>query len=486
MSYSQQNLSDSEILFSDISTSNDINAVVSEGGSNEFIRIINFMEGKGIAHLNGNSYTLQEGVILIAGSGDLLSLDLYGKTHYYTVSFLPNTSLGNSQASPDRGNISYLLYEVIQRRIFFKEDFTNTEIYNKFNLIMGEWKGRSPGYDLLIQSHLVFILVKLYRVLCATKTAIPTRSSNTSIDRAMMYISNNLDSVSEQTVAEYCGLSTVYFSTLFKSVVGMNFSEYVIRARISKAKTLLVQTSASVAFIAYEVGFSSSSHFISKFRSIEGITPAKYRSRRRISSESQKRVNPVLNLEFNDSIKKNCQFLIIKYRTNGKSPSSSVPFFINSQGLPPTSNDLSWVRLNMDEKWHVVVINMDKTAQLVHTYTPDDKGLYSAKYIKFILFHMSKLPEEYIDLSYVCFAESIEEATYIVGQCESVSYGYFDHTNWIKLPFNNDNTPSNYSRDSYYLDSKCLFEQAVSRGSSIQSVEQLNEFGTDFIRIRYS
>lgn len=200
-----------------------------------------------------------------------------------------------------------------------------------------------------------------------------------------------------------------------------------------------------------------------------------------------KRANPELNLEFDDSEKKNCQFLIIKYRTNGKSPSSKMPFFINSQGTLPSTNDLSWFKLIMDERWHVAVINMDKTAQLVRTYTPDENGCYSAKYVKFILFHMSKLPMEYIDLSYICFAESIEEANLIVSCDDNVTYGYFDHTNWIDLPFYNTNSNNNGAQlSTYRLDSKRIFEQAVSKGTSIQSIEQLKEFGMDFVRIRYS
>jgi hypothetical protein len=130
---------------------------------------------------------------------------------------------------------------------------------------------------------------------------------------------------------------------------------------------------------------------------------------------------------------------------------------------------------------------MDKTAQLTKTYLPDKQGCYRAKHLKFNLFHRSKLHTDYIDLSYISFAESIEEAGRIVGKCDDVSYGYFDHTNWVVMPFENTvGTSDSHVPDNYHLDSKLLFEQAVSMGRSIHKVEQLHEFGTDFIRIRYS
>ncbi|MBU2886356.1 helix-turn-helix transcriptional regulator [Gilvimarinus agarilyticus] len=76
--------------------------------------------------------------------------------------------------------------------------------------------------------------------------------------------------------AELCHLSPSYFSRLFKSVFRYSYSEYSIRHRLYSAARLLAQSEHSITDIAYELGFSSPSHFISLFKKQFGVTPKKY------------------------------------------------------------------------------------------------------------------------------------------------------------------------------------------------------------------
>ncbi|WP_020208790.1 helix-turn-helix transcriptional regulator [Gilvimarinus chinensis] len=76
--------------------------------------------------------------------------------------------------------------------------------------------------------------------------------------------------------AELCHLSPSYFSRLFKSVFRYSYSEYSIRHRLYSAARLLAQSEQNITDIAYELGFSSPSHFISLFKKQFGVTPKKY------------------------------------------------------------------------------------------------------------------------------------------------------------------------------------------------------------------
>ncbi|BFM20263.1 helix-turn-helix transcriptional regulator [Gilvimarinus japonicus] len=82
--------------------------------------------------------------------------------------------------------------------------------------------------------------------------------------------------LSLKEAAELCHLSPSYFSRLFKSVFRYSYSEYGIRHRLYSAARLLVQSELSITDIAYELGFSSPSHFISLFKKQFGVTPKKY------------------------------------------------------------------------------------------------------------------------------------------------------------------------------------------------------------------
>jgi AraC family transcriptional regulator len=57
----------------------------------------------------------------------------------------------------------------------------------------------------------------------------------------------------------------------------MSPHRYLILRRVEKAKQLLHDTSASVAQIALDVGFSNQSHFTQVFHAITGQTPGRYR-----------------------------------------------------------------------------------------------------------------------------------------------------------------------------------------------------------------
>lgn len=82
--------------------------------------------------------------------------------------------------------------------------------------------------------------------------------------------------LSLKEAAALCHLSPSYFSRLFKSVFRYSYSEYSIRHRLYSAARLLVQGEQSITSVAYELGFSSPSHFISLFKKQFGVTPKKY------------------------------------------------------------------------------------------------------------------------------------------------------------------------------------------------------------------
>jgi two-component system response regulator YesN len=73
------------------------------------------------------------------------------------------------------------------------------------------------------------------------------------------------------------GLSRTYFSPVFKEVVGMGLQDYLICARINKAKDLLGDINLTIKKIAYEVGFRDPNHFSRTFKKKTGATPTDWR-----------------------------------------------------------------------------------------------------------------------------------------------------------------------------------------------------------------
>jgi AraC-like DNA-binding protein len=66
---------------------------------------------------------------------------------------------------------------------------------------------------------------------------------------------------------------------MFKKATGLNFTDYVSRIRVEKAKNLLLNRNLRVSEIAYEVGFQSLTHFNRVFKKVMGQSPTEYRGR---------------------------------------------------------------------------------------------------------------------------------------------------------------------------------------------------------------
>lgn len=77
--------------------------------------------------------------------------------------------------------------------------------------------------------------------------------------------------------AQMCRLSDGYFSHIFKTLMGMSFTQYVKSVRMNEAVRLLKCTDETITAIAQRLHYATASHFIEDFRRIKGISPKRYR-----------------------------------------------------------------------------------------------------------------------------------------------------------------------------------------------------------------
>lgn len=78
-------------------------------------------------------------------------------------------------------------------------------------------------------------------------------------------------------IARNMGMSRNHCSFLFGKVYGMSPQEFISSQRLLLAKEKLTQTDASIQSVAFELGFSSLSHFSRQFKRWTGMPPLFYR-----------------------------------------------------------------------------------------------------------------------------------------------------------------------------------------------------------------
>ncbi len=79
-------------------------------------------------------------------------------------------------------------------------------------------------------------------------------------------------------LASLIHLDKCYFIRYFKKKTGMTPQQYLINKRLQEAKALLSRLDLPVSEIAYMVGYSNVTHFVSSFKKYVGISPNQYRS----------------------------------------------------------------------------------------------------------------------------------------------------------------------------------------------------------------
>ena len=139
-----------------------------------------------------------------------------------------------------------------------------------------------PGGRLFGESLLCALAVHLLRGYAVTPPS-DVKPGNglprARLSRVIEYVEANLDrEIALATLAETAGMSTHYFSELFKQSVHVSPHQYVLRRRIERARRLLGDPRVTVLEAAVRSGFSDQSHFTKIFRRIVGVTPTGYRA----------------------------------------------------------------------------------------------------------------------------------------------------------------------------------------------------------------
>lgn len=102
--------------------------------------------------------------------------------------------------------------------------------------------------------------------------------SNYVIKKAINYIREHYqEGITLDEVSRRLDITPEYLSTLFNREVGINFSIFLKRFRISHAKRLLKGSELKVYEVAEAVGYSDAKYFARVFKEEEGVSPGDYR-----------------------------------------------------------------------------------------------------------------------------------------------------------------------------------------------------------------
>lgn len=104
------------------------------------------------------------------------------------------------------------------------------------------------------------------------------------IEQIKTFIINSVHYTDEQPTKNYSELLSQhlyhdysYLSNLFSQVEGITIEQYIINQKIEKVKEMLMYDELTLSQIAFQLGYSSTSHLSTQFKKLTGLTPSQFK-----------------------------------------------------------------------------------------------------------------------------------------------------------------------------------------------------------------
>ena len=145
--------------------------------------------------------------------------------------------------------------------------------------IVNEFSEKRAGYITMVTVQMADLLITLDRMMenYSDEREMPSQQY-IIVSEIMTYIAEHCsEKLSLEILGKEFGYSRNYLCGLFKSISGFSIVSYINGIRIKKSQEMLKNTRMSVAQIAQDCGFESSTHFGRVFKEIAGCSPMRYR-----------------------------------------------------------------------------------------------------------------------------------------------------------------------------------------------------------------
>lgn len=164
--------------------------------------------------------------------------------------------------------------EKSEKLISFKVN-DSSDIVNAFSKIEKSLNKQNSYYRLECYNQIYSILLFLVKSVSKESTH---PQKNKIIYPSIKYITEKYfdGNITNEFLADICGMSTVYFRKIFKSVYGIPPTKYLHNFRIEKAKAILQSDYESIEQVAFSVGYNSIYHFSKMFKLYTGKSPLEY------------------------------------------------------------------------------------------------------------------------------------------------------------------------------------------------------------------
>ena len=243
----------------------------------DYIEILYALTPGATVWINGEGFPFLPGDLAVINSTVPHTVTYQDRANYICIKFLPKILYTDEQSVFEFKYALPFLFENSNQKLFRAAEIAHADIHALMTESMAEWEGREIGFELVIRANLLKIFAAILRHLRERGALLPEAQPSDAIKRAVAFIDEHYRTASEREVARAAGISYNHFSATFKRQMGQSFSAYLTSLKLREAERLLISTDASITEIASALGFSTTSHFIARFKEAKHVTPAQFR-----------------------------------------------------------------------------------------------------------------------------------------------------------------------------------------------------------------
>jgi AraC-like DNA-binding protein len=148
-----------------------------------------------------------------------------------------------------------------------------------FSLLLIEYRNKEYFYKNRLSVLLSAILITLYRI----DSTMFNKSNNPLVKKIyeiQIYLNKNYQTnITLEELSSKFSISKSYLEHSFVEITGISVKRYILKTRLTNAKTLLCSSDHNVSTISDMLGFYDSNYFIKQFKKSEDITPLQYRKK---------------------------------------------------------------------------------------------------------------------------------------------------------------------------------------------------------------
>ncbi len=239
------------------------------------VEVIMPIKGEVIYSLLDSTYRVQVGEVLIVPPNCIHDLTMNEGSARYLLLFEPDGIFGMRDMQMVAAMLKMPIYLSGQAEL--QEDIRKLLLQVVTCYDQQEPLWNSLCYSLLLQMYAR--LGKHYMGRTLQSDGDEARDIDSDIiNSARLYIDQNcMLNITLNDMASFSGFSKYYFSRVFKQQLGIPFSEYLRRKRVSLAEDLLIHSRQPIQEIAATAGFGSIATFNRVFRDVKSCTPSRYR-----------------------------------------------------------------------------------------------------------------------------------------------------------------------------------------------------------------